>query len=130
MSLVLLDPSGLDLPGGEDEDCLLKLLLQLSDEFFIDGGEEELVASVVDLDQNELLVLLIGVLSSLGDVHTSAELLVLGVEVVDGLDQGTAHLLLKMGESLGMERRLLRICWSWFFRRRRSLFWFRSSWNK
>ena len=31
LSLVLLDPSGLDLPGGEDEDCLLKLLLQLSD---------------------------------------------------------------------------------------------------
>ena len=31
LGLVLLDPSGLDLPGGEDEDCLLKLLLQLSD---------------------------------------------------------------------------------------------------
>lgn len=31
LGLVLLDPSGLDLPGGEDEDCLLQLLLQLSD---------------------------------------------------------------------------------------------------
>lgn len=69
-------------------------------------------------------------LSSLGDVDTTTELLVLGVEMVDGLDEGTAYLLLKMGESLGMERRLLRICWFWIFRRRQWLFWFRSSWNK
>jgi len=69
-------------------------------------------------------------LSSLGDVDTTTELLVLGVEMVDSLDQGTAYLLLKMGESLGMERRLLLICWFWIFRRRQWLFWFRSSWNK
>lgn len=57
-------------------------------------------------------------LSSLGDVDTTTELLVLGVEMVDGLNEGAAYLLLKMGESLGMERRLLLICWLWIFRRR------------
>ena len=68
---VFLDPSGLDFAGGEDEDCLLELLLEFIDEFLIDGGEEELAASEVDLDEKEALVLLVGVLTNLCDGDSS-----------------------------------------------------------
>ena len=97
---VLLDPAGLDAAVGEDEDGLLEAFLELSDEFFIDGGEEELVAAVVHVEQDERLVLLEGVLGSLDDGHTGGQLLALGIEVGDRLDEGASNLLLKMGESL------------------------------
>lgn len=97
---VLLDPAGLDAAVGEDEDGLLEALLELSDEFFIDGGEEELAAAVVDMEEDEGLVLLVGVLGSLDNGHAGGELLALGVEVADGFNQRASNLLLQMGESL------------------------------
>lgn len=97
---VLLDPAGLDASGGEEEDGFLEAFLELSDEFFIDGGEEELAASEVDMDEDERLVLLEGVLSGLGDGQAGGLLLALSIEMVDGLNKGTSNALLEMGKSL------------------------------
>jgi hypothetical protein len=100
LSSVLLDPAGLDAAVGEDKDGLLKTLLELGDEFFIDGGKKEFVASVVDVDKDERLVLLEGVLGCLGDIDTGSQLLALGIKVAQGLNKSTSNLLLKMGKSL------------------------------
>ena len=97
---VFLDPSWLDAAVGEEKDSLLEALLEFSDEFFIDGGEEELAAAIVDMDEDEWLVLVVGVLSSLDDSDTAGQLLALGIQMANGFDEGTAYLLLQMGESL------------------------------
>lgn len=101
LGAVLLDPAGEDASVGEDEDGLLEALLELGDQFFIDGGEEELAAAEVDVEEDEALVLLEGVLGDLGDQQSGGELLALGVEVVDGFNNRASHLLFQMRESLG-----------------------------
>lgn len=67
LGAVLLDPAGKDASVGEDEDGLLEALLEFGDQFFIDGGEEEFAAAEVDVEEDEGLVLLEGVLCGLGD---------------------------------------------------------------
>ena len=86
LSLILLDPSRLYLAAGEQKDGLLQLLLELSDQFFIDRSEQDLMTAVVDMDKNKGTILLVGVLNSLGNADTEALLLAICVEMVDGLN--------------------------------------------
>lgn len=67
LGAVLLDPAGKDASVGEDEDGLLEAFFELSDQFFIDGSEEEFAAAEVDVEEDEALVLLEGVLGGLDD---------------------------------------------------------------
>ncbi len=127
MSPVLLDPAGKDAAVGEDEDGLLETFLELSDEFFIDGGEEELAAAVVDVEEDEGLVLLVGVLGSLDDQEAGSELLALSIEVVDGFNNGASNLLLQMRKSLYRTRLVLHLSLRGFSRISRQLFLSQSS---
>jgi hypothetical protein len=127
LSPVLLDPAGKDASVGEDEDGLLEAFLELSDEFFIDGGEEELAAAEVDVEEDEGLVLLVGVLGSLDDQQTGSQLLALSIKVVDGLNNRTSNLLLQMRKSLYRTRLILHFSPRGFSRTSRQLFLSQSS---
>ena len=100
MSSVFLDPSGLDFSGGEDEDCLFKLLFKFSHQFFIDGGQENLSSSVCNEDNNERFILGIGNLLNFADGNGSSNLLAVGIKMVNSFDEGRAYLLFEVGQIL------------------------------
>lgn len=104
LGAVFLDPAGKDASVGEDEDGLLEAFLELSDQFFIDGGEEEFAAAEVDVEEDEGLVLLEGVFCGLDNEQSCGELLALGIQVIDCFNNCASHLLFKMRKSLDRRR--------------------------
>lgn len=90
----------MDVPPGQDEHCFLQPLLQLSNNLFVDVGEEDLVATVREINQHKALVLVVADLGGLDHADEGGNPFALLVEMIDGVKQETAHLLFKMVEGL------------------------------
>ena len=100
---ILLDPSGLDVPGGNDQHHLLQLLLQVGDQLLVGIGQQDFVSAISHADKDEGLIFFVGDLLDFVDDDGVGEFLVLGVDVASGVEEGLADLVLEVGEvaSLG-----------------------------
>lgn len=95
-----LDPSRLDFSPGKDEDCLLEALFELSDQLFVDGGEQDFMAAEREVDKDEGFILAVGDFRGSVDDEEAGDAFAFGIEMIDGIEEGVSDLLFEMVESL------------------------------
>jgi hypothetical protein len=83
---------------GNDEHSLLQPLLQLGDQFLIGSGLQNLARPVGHGNKDESFILFVGDFLSAVDEDGGSELLVFGIQVSGGLNEGGSNLVLKVGE--------------------------------
>lgn len=66
---VLLDPSGVDVSGSDQKDGGFEFFLKLDDEFLVEVGEESLLGSEGDVDEDGWFLLAIGDFDCFFDSH-------------------------------------------------------------
>lgn len=95
---ILLDKSGLDVSGGNDQDNLLEFLLQVSDQLLVSISVDDFISAVGHVDKDEGLIFFVGDFLDFIDDDSGGKSLVFGVNVAGSLDESLTNLGFKVGQ--------------------------------
>ena len=89
---VLFNPSRLDVSSSNQKHGGLQLLLEFADNLLVEGGQENLVALVGEVNESDRFLLAVGDLDDFVDFNELTISLVVGIQVSDYFLQSGSHL--------------------------------------